>query len=121
MTSLPASGTGITISLTASAANPRAGQPVTLTAVTSADVGPTPYFITICNETTGAVLAACGSGTGCSVTVTQDTPGAQGFAAYVGDVPAGTRPEFVLAASSQVEVSWWRLIWREHRSLALTA
>lgn len=37
-----------------------------LTAWSLWDVGPTPYYITVFNQTTGALLARCGAGTSCT-------------------------------------------------------
>ena len=71
----PSGGNGFTISLAASTSYPYAGGTVTLTATANADVGPTPYYITIYSETTGAELAICGSGTTCSAAVSQYRPG----------------------------------------------
>src|SRR5215472_2252527 len=81
----PAAGNGFTISLAASSPYEPIRQAVTLTATTNTDVGPTPYYITIYSETTGAELAVCGAGTTCSATVAQSRVGTQGFEAFVGD------------------------------------
>ena len=54
---LPAAGDGFSVSLATSSPDPLAGGSVTLTATTNANVGPTPYYITIYSETTGAELA----------------------------------------------------------------
>jgi hypothetical protein len=87
------------------------GQPVTLTATTNTDVGPTPYFITIYSETTGAELAVCGAGTTCAATVAQSTPGTQTFGAFVGDNVSGNgHPGFTLASSNEVPVNWWFIL-----------
>jgi hypothetical protein len=110
---LPDAGNGFTVSLASSSSYPYLGQSITLTATTSADVGPTPYFITIYSETTGAELAVCGSGSACSATVSQSTPGAQAFEAFVGDdVPGGGQPGFALVSSNEVSVTWWQFILR---------
>jgi hypothetical protein len=108
---LPAAGNGFTVSLDASSAYPLIGESVTLTATTNADVGPTPYYITIYSETTGAELAVCGFGTTCTATVTQATLGAQTFEAFVGDdVPGDGQPGFVLVSSNEVSVGWWFIL-----------
>jgi hypothetical protein len=106
-----AAGNGFAVSLAASSAYPLIRQSVTLTATTNADVGPTPYYITIYSETTGAELAVCGFGTTCTATVTQATPGAQTFEAFVGDdVPGDGQPGFVLVSSNEVSVGWWFIL-----------
>jgi hypothetical protein len=77
-------------------------------ATTNTDVGPTPYYITIYSETTGALLATCGFGTSCTATVAQALPGSQAFEAFVGDsVPGTGRPGFALVDSNEVTVNWW--------------
>ena len=87
------------------------GQPVTLTATANTDVGPTPYYITIDSETTGAELAVCGSGTTCTATVAQGLAGTQTFEAFVGDdITGNVHPGFALGSSDQVSVSWWFLL-----------
>jgi hypothetical protein len=106
-----AAGNGFTVSLAASTTEPYVGAPVTLTATANTDVGPTPYYITIYDETTGARLAVCGTGSTCSATVTETTPGAQEFAAFIGDdVPGSGAPGFTLVSSNDVPVRWWRFI-----------
>src|ERR1700733_12781655 len=108
---LPAVGDGFAVSLATSSPDPLAGGSVTLTATTNANVGPTPYYITIYSETTGAELAICGSGTTCSATVTQSSPGTQDFEAFVGDDAAGDgQPGFVVVPSNEVPVAWWHFV-----------
>jgi hypothetical protein len=108
---IPAAGNGFAVSLAASSPYAALRQPVTLTATTNTDVGPTPYYITIYSETTGAELAVCGSGTTCTTTVSQATPGTQTFEAFVGDdVPGNGQPGFALVASNEVNVGWWFLL-----------
>jgi hypothetical protein len=106
-----AAGNGFAISLAASSPYEPIGQPVTLTATTNTDVGPTPYYMTIYSETTGAELAVCGAGTTCSATVTQSAPGTQTFEAFVGDDVSGNgHPGFALVSSNEVPVGWWFLL-----------
>jgi hypothetical protein len=109
----PEAGNGFAISLAASSPYEPIGQPVTLTATTNTDVGPTPYYVTIYSQTTGAELAVCGAGTTCTATVTQDAPGSQIFEAFVGDdVPGNGHPGFVLVSSNEIPVNWWFLLRR---------
>jgi hypothetical protein len=109
----PAAGDGFAVSLAAGSSYPLLGQSVTLTATTNTDVGPTPYYVTIYNESTGAELAICGSGTTCTATVGQSTPGTQVFEAFVGDDVSGNgHPGFALVSSNQVPVTWWWFILR---------
>jgi len=107
----PAGGDGFAISLATNSSYSYVGQSVTITATTNVDVGPTPYYVTIYSETTGAELAVCGFGTTCSATISQSTPGTQDFEAFVGDdVPGEGHPGFVLIASNVVPVTWWEFI-----------
>ncbi len=107
----PAAGNGFAVSLAASSSFAPIGQPVTLTATTNTDVGPTPYFITIYSETTGTEVAVCASGTTCAATVSEGTVGTQNFEAFVGDdVPGGGHPGFALVSSNEVAVSWWFIL-----------
>jgi hypothetical protein len=107
----PAAGNGFAVSLSASSSYAALGQPVTLIATTNTDVGPTPYYITIYSETTGAEVAVCGYGTTCTATVAQGTPGTQIFEAFVGDDVLGNgRPRFALVSSNEVPVGWWFIL-----------
>jgi hypothetical protein len=118
---VPAAGNGFAVSLAAS--SPYAGirQPVTLTATSNADVGPTPYYITLYSETTGAQVAICGFGTTCTATVSEATPGTQVFEAFVGDdIPGNGHPGFALVASNEVRVGW-SFILRGSRELDVQA
>ncbi|HEY7414055.1 MAG TPA: hypothetical protein VH593_02595 [Ktedonobacteraceae bacterium] len=106
-----AGGNGFSISLTSTAQYTLLGQYVTITATTNADVGPTPYYISVYDQTSQTELAICGTGTICSATVAQSSIGTHSYQAYVGDYPAlNSPPGFVLVASSVVSVSWWYII-----------
>jgi hypothetical protein len=110
-TARPDAGNGFTVSLAASSAAPYVGTAVTLTATANTDVGPTPYYITIYDETTGAELAVCGTGITCSATVSESSTGSQQFEAFIGDDVTGTgHPGFVLVSSNQVTATWWRFV-----------
>ena len=110
-TARPDAGDGFAVSLATSATDPYLGTSVTLTATANTDVGPTPYYITIYDETTGAELAVCGSGSTCSATVSESNTGSHQFEAFIGDDRTGHgAPGFVLVSSNQVGVLWWRFI-----------
>jgi hypothetical protein len=107
----PAGGGGFSISLAASASVVFTGNSVTVTATTNADVGPTPYFISVYDETSQTELAVCGTGTTCSATVTESSEGTQVFEAYVGDIPPSDGPPgFIIVSSPTVSVLWLRFI-----------
>lgn len=107
----PDGGDGFSISLAASTTFAFVGTAVTITATTNADVGPTPYWISVYDVTTQTELAVCGAGTTCSATVSQGAPGTQTFEAYVGDYPPPSSPPgFIIVSSNTVSVLWWELI-----------
>ena len=88
-TSTPASGSGscstdgvCLTGLAASAASAAPGTAVTLTATTARDVGPTPWYIDIVNES-GAVVRACPSGTSCPAQVTSAAAAAHTYTAWL--------------------------------------
>lgn len=103
----PAGGDGWSISLAASASVVFDGESVTITATTNADVGPTPWFITIEDLSLPGPIEECASGTTCSVTITEYSPTTQVFEAFVGDLPQpASLPGFILASSQAVSVAW---------------
>jgi hypothetical protein len=83
------SSTGIRVALSATQG--------TVTATSSVDVGPTPYFIQIF-DLAGSRLAACGGGTTCSVSF-NPTWGGSYLVAVVG--PSSTAPD-----ASAIAISW---------------
>jgi len=80
-----------------SADHPTTGsnKPVTLTATSSDDVGPSPYYIEIYDDDHGTRLAVCGSGTTCSVTVTETSAGTHRYRAYVSNYDSANPPASV--------------------------
>jgi len=84
------------------------GTAVTLTAVSSVDVGPTPYYIEIFDNNTGTLIARCGRGTTCTVSVRFDTPAAHRYIAYIAGYSATYPPAGIQSASVDAEpwVTW---------------
>ncbi|MDX6396159.1 MAG: trimeric autotransporter adhesin [Streptosporangiaceae bacterium] len=78
----------------------------TLTATASMNVGPTPYYLRIYDETANAYVVTCGTGTTCAVPVTQLTPATHYYVAIVSDPSASYPPGSVQATSSAVGVVW---------------
>jgi hypothetical protein len=104
---LPDGGDGWSVSLVASASAVFDGESVTFTATTNADVGPTPWFITIEDISIPGPVEECASGTTCSTTVSFDTPTTQVFEAFVGDLPQPlSLPGLILASSQTISVEW---------------
>jgi hypothetical protein len=62
---------GVDISLAASLNTLPVGNTSTLTETSSSNIGPTPFYVQIWDTTTGTLLVQCGSGTTCSVNVSQ--------------------------------------------------
>lgn len=93
------------VSLSASATDVPAESSVTLTATANQNVGPTPYYINIVDQGTGAVEATCGSGTTCSASVSEPAATTQTFYADVG----GYRATSGVATSNSASVTWYAL------------
>ena len=108
-------GTPWSATLATSATNVTAGTPVTLTAQTNHDVGPTPYFLVIL-ASDGTVEDYCGSGTTCTATVSSSTPASQTYTAVVG-ASNGTVPE---TTSAPVTVTWMPLAGATYHALPPT-
>ena len=73
--------------------------PATYTAYASQNVGPTLYWIEIFDETTGALLGDCGSGTQCSVSFTPALTGDR-LVAFVSGLDSALPPEETQASSA---------------------
>jgi hypothetical protein len=97
-----AAADGWSVALSASAASLWPLQYSTLTATANQDVGPTPYYLVITRNATGALVASCGQGTTCSVPMTEAIETVDGFTAYVQDA-LGNPPQ---AASATQFVTW---------------
>jgi hypothetical protein len=92
------------VTLTASSYNLWPTQFTTLTATANNDVGPTPYYIYILNQSTGTVVARCGTGTVCSVSVTSNTPALQSVIAYISDLTdVNGNHEVAISPSSNID------------------
>jgi hypothetical protein len=89
------------VTLAASATPVTAGTPVTLTATSNKDVGPTFYFIVIL-ASDDSVVDVCGGGLTCHTPVTRATAGSETFHAVIG-YSDGTSP---IASSSPLTVTW---------------
>jgi hypothetical protein len=102
----------LTISVTLSA-NPQTlgvGGSSLLTASTNVDIGPTPYYIALFDQSTQTLLAWCGFGTTCTSSVSASSPNADTFIAYVSLQSTGYPPPTIQATSNQVSVTWISLV-----------
>lgn len=99
---------GYTVSLSASSTYPWVTQYSTLTARANQDVGPTPYWISIVDTSTGNYVAICGSGTVCTASVTRASVSGNYYRAYVASYPTnGTVPPANTQASSPAVYVYW--------------
>ncbi len=95
---------GWTATLSASSTSPSIGQSVTLNATANQQVGPTPNYIDILDQTTNQVLKACGTGITCSVWVTQTSATTHTYLTEKPSSSTGATP--FAATSSTVSVTW---------------
>ena len=107
----PTAGNGFTVSLAASGTDPYVGTAVTLTATANTDVGPTPYYITIYDETTAPNWPSAAPGS----PARPRSAGARWAVSSSGrssatTCPAPAHPGFVLVSSNQVTAMWWRFV-----------
>ena len=97
---------GYNVSLNASPKALAPGQASSLTATSNTDVGPTPYYIEIYDDSTGLLLTYCGAGTSCTASVSQPSPASKRFVAYVASYSSTEPPLNVQASSDPVTVTW---------------
>jgi hypothetical protein len=98
--------TAWTVTLTASPNLLWPTQYSTLTATANMNVGPTPYYLRIYDETAHAYVVTCATGTTCTTSVTEPTPTTHEFVAVVSDASASYPPGSVQATSSALGVVW---------------
>jgi len=101
-----AAGGGPFASFAASATDVAVGAAVTLTTVTTFDVGPTPYWTQIYDVGTNTRVAVCASGTVCTATVSRSTPAFGRFQAWVAPLSATAPPPAGAGSSIEVDVAW---------------
>jgi hypothetical protein len=97
----------LTVSISASPTALAPGGTTTLVASTTADVGPSPYYISIFDTTTNTRVALCPSGTYCSANFTSNASTIRDFFAYIGSNRTSAPPTPVLVSSlTYAEVTW---------------
>ena len=79
---------------------------ITLSAYTNNDLGPSPYWLSIYNAYSGALLNYCGYGYSCSATYVASGITTQAFRAYVANYPSTFPPSGVAAMSGFVYTTW---------------
>jgi hypothetical protein len=90
------------------------GQNITITATTTVDVLPTPFYIQIWDTTTtpAVLVGACGSGTTCSGIVAHSTAGTHSYVATVAASSTSYPPPSIQSTSPTDYVTWggsWEL------------
>lgn len=103
----PAQADVYNVSLYASSTSVPAGTTVTLTAYSNTDVGPTPYWIEIFDQTTMSRVGVCGSGYSCSADVSQALPLPHTYIAYVASNTTTYPPSNIQSTSNTVTVTWY--------------
>lgn len=96
----------IAVSLSTNPTTLGVGGTTTLSATTSADVGPTPFYTEIFDTTTGARIGVCGFGTVCNATTSQSSATTHRFVAYVSNLSTVLPPPGTQATSAPSFVTW---------------
>ena len=81
----------------------------TITATVGYNVGPTPYYIEIFDQATGARVAICGSGTSCAASISYPGTTTHTYIAYVASAGLTNPPPNIQATSNTVTVNWYYL------------
>ena len=103
---------GVSLSLSASPTTLPVGSATTLTATTSSDIGPSPFWTEIFDATTHLRVAVCGWGTSCSTAVSQGAATTHQYIAYLSSNTAAYPPGSIQATSLSSFVTWSNLGWR---------
>jgi hypothetical protein len=103
---------GVSLTLAASQATVPVGASSTLTATTSQDIGPSPFWTEIFDMTTHTRVAVCGYGTTCSATVSQPAAATHEYVAYLSADSAAYPPPSIQETSLLSFVTWNNLGWR---------
>lgn len=80
--------------------------PVLLTTFTDYDIGVSPYWVQIYDDTARTILRSCGAGTMCSVNVSQATATTHRFSACFTEYSASYPPQNILECTPQKSVTW---------------
>lgn len=104
----PATAGSWSITLTAGASDVEVGESVTLTATTNMSVTGTGNYIDIFNQTTGAAIGFCSTGSSCSIPWSAPNAGSHTFVAYVDSSVVFEYPPpcCIEAVSNTVTVRW---------------
>jgi hypothetical protein len=94
------------VGLSASPTSLPAGGTANVFALASLDVGPTPWWIEIYDDTSGTRVAFCGFGTSCSASVSQQAATTHSYTAFIAAVSGTPPPPDVRSTSNTVAVTW---------------
>jgi PASTA domain len=97
----------ITLGLSILPGNLPAGGTATVTADTVLDVGPTPFWIEVFDQTSGTQVVICGSGFECVGSVSQPGATQHSYIAYVAGFGGALPPPNIRATSNTVLVNWF--------------
>ncbi len=103
---------GVSLNLAASQPTVSVGGVSTLTATTSQDIGPSPFWTEIYDMTTGTRVQDCGSGTTCSVSVSQAAASTHEYVAYLSDLSTAYPPPGIQETSPVSFITWSNLGWQ---------
>ena len=107
ITSNPVTVSWFSVALAAaSAAMVGPGQPVTVTATTTADVSNSGYQLGLYDQSSGTRLTYCSHGTTCSTTLTKEQAGSRSIVAYVSGASVTSPPPDIQAQSSPITATW---------------
>ena len=96
---------GVTLAATSSSiVGP--GQPVTLTATTTADFGNAGYLLGLYDQASGSRLTFCSQGTTCSTTLTKSVSGRSSIVAYLSGSSESLPPPAIQAQSAPITATW---------------
>jgi hypothetical protein len=103
---------GTDLTLAASPATVAVGATSTLTATTSQNIGPSPFWTEIFDTTTGTMIAACGYGTTCTATITQPAATTHAYIAYLSANSTAYPPASIQETSTLSFITWSNLGWQ---------
>jgi hypothetical protein len=97
---------GSGVQLTGSTPTAALGASVTLSTTTTDDIGPSPFYVEIFDDTTATFLAACGTGTTCSTAVSQTAATTHAYKACFSSFGTSFPPPNLLECTPLQYVTW---------------
>jgi hypothetical protein len=94
------------VGLGASPTSLPAGGTANVGALATLDVGPTPWWIEIYDDTSGTLIALCGFGNSCSASVSQQAATTHSYTAFIAAVSGTPPPPDIRSMSNTVTVTW---------------